>query len=235
VKPTPDHAAAERLASLLAGRIMAPESRSTPVTWLNHVSVREVLRRNIQLHLFSHVGIDGVLLKTLIGEQERTSADLVVPRLLQQTPGAAVALIGGDRIGLTRRSMAIVDALPPASHLAWALPGYGHPASEMMRVGASCPVDILIICAGAGLQEELALQAVQQGIATAAITCGGYLDQLAHGSYYPSWAYPLRLNWLVRIVREPRRLWRRYTVDVISAVRNRHTLRAQLAGLPRLD
>ena len=52
-------------------------------------------------------------------------------------------------------------------------------------------------------------------------TCGGWLDQFAGDTYYPAWAYPLRLNWLVRLAREPKRLWRRYTVDAIRAVRAR--------------
>ena len=46
----------------------------------------------------------------------------------------------------------------------------------------------------------------------AVITCGGYFDQVIVGDYYPAWAYPMRLNWLVRMWHEPRRLWRRYLI-----------------------
>ena len=51
-----------------------------------------------------------------------------------------------------------------------------------------------------------------------ALSCGGFLDQVLRPGYYPAWAYPLRLNWLIRLAREPRRLWRRYTVDAVLAV-----------------
>jgi hypothetical protein len=41
----------------------------------------------------------------------------------------------------------------------------------------------------------------------------------------------LRLNWLVRLAREPRRLWRRYTVDAVRAVRARADLIGYVTGV----
>ena len=75
----------------------------------------------------------------------------------------------------------------------------------------------------APLQDHYALAATSPGVLV--VTCGGWLDQFAGGEpYYPAWAYPLRLNWLVRLAREPRRLWRRYTIEAIRAVRARADL-----------
>jgi N-acetylglucosaminyldiphosphoundecaprenol N-acetyl-beta-D-mannosaminyltransferase len=53
------------------------------------------------------------------------------------------------------------------------------------------------------------------------MTTGSYIDHLADwdgvsASWYPRWADVLRLNWLYRLAREPRRLWRRYTIEIVQ-------------------
>jgi N-acetylglucosaminyldiphosphoundecaprenol N-acetyl-beta-D-mannosaminyltransferase len=49
------------------------------------------------------------------------------------------------------------------------------------------------------------------------MTGGGYLDHLAEAvDWYPKWIRRLRLNWLYRLWREPRRLWRRYTIELLE-------------------
>lgn len=72
------------------------------------------------------------------------------------------------------------------------------------------------------MQDRYALGLKRRGVLV--VTCGGWLDQFSGDSYYPSWAYPLRLNWLVRLAKEPRRLWGRYTVHAVRAVRSRAEL-----------
>ena len=47
------------------------------------------------------------------------------------------------------------------------------------------------------------------------ITGGSYIDHLSESvHWFPSWMLRLRLGWLYRLYREPRRLWRRYTVEL---------------------
>ena len=48
------------------------------------------------------------------------------------------------------------------------------------------------------------------------ITGGAYLDHLTEGldTYYPAWAVRFHLCWLYRLALEPRRLWRRYTIEM---------------------
>jgi N-acetylglucosaminyldiphosphoundecaprenol N-acetyl-beta-D-mannosaminyltransferase len=47
------------------------------------------------------------------------------------------------------------------------------------------------------------------------ITGGSYLDQLAERRHwFPPWVIKLRIGWLYRLFREPRRLWYRYTVEL---------------------
>ena len=84
---------------------------------------------------------------------------------------------------------------------------------------------------GAPLQDQYALQLADAGLRGALVaTCGGWLDQVTTPDYYPRFAYHAKLNWAVRLVREPRRLWRRYTVDAVRARRRQVELRGYLLG-----
>jgi exopolysaccharide biosynthesis WecB/TagA/CpsF family protein len=92
--------------------------------------------------------------------------------------------------------------------------------------------DMVLVGLGAGLQEQVLLEAASAMPRGYALTCGGFLDQVLHPGYYPGWAYPLRLNWLVRLAREPRRLWRRYTVGALLAVARRRDWRTAMDLVP---
>ena len=75
--------------------------------------------------------------------------------------------------------------------------------------------DIIICGMGAPRQEELLLKLKEvrawKGLG---FTCGGYLDQLQQGlHYYPAAVDKLDLRWLYRLVKEPRRLLRRYILE----------------------
>jgi N-acetylglucosaminyldiphosphoundecaprenol N-acetyl-beta-D-mannosaminyltransferase len=49
------------------------------------------------------------------------------------------------------------------------------------------------------------------------ITGGGYLDHLAESvDWYPAWMLKMRLGWAYRVYREPRRLWKRYSLDLMA-------------------
>ena len=67
---------------------------------------------------------------------------------------------------------------------------------------------------GAPRQERFLLNLRESGWRGAGFTCGGFFDQVSgNGDYYPAWIDRLNLRFLYRLVREPRRLWRRYLVD----------------------
>jgi len=49
------------------------------------------------------------------------------------------------------------------------------------------------------------------------ITGGAYLDHVAERMYwYPDWMVRTRLCWAYRLAKEPRRLWKRYSLDLMS-------------------
>ena len=73
----------------------------------------------------------------------------------------------------------------------------------------------LVICGmGAPLQEKFLIRLVANGWHGIGVTCGGFLDQTTTSiTYYPAWIDRLELRFLYRLIKEPRRLWRRYLVD----------------------
>jgi len=209
------------------------------VTWLNHHSALRLLDVGMsRIAPLDYVGIDGFFLDSLLGRrgENRTSADLVLPRLLQLLHGARIALVGTNRPSLDLAAQVITDELivGTGSIIVDTRDGYAELPSvgDISRWLTSCQPDVVIVGLGAVLQEQWALEVRARLSAGLVITCGGFLDQVHHESYYPGWAYPLRLNWAVRLAREPRRLWRRYSVEAIKALHQTHALRAAIAELP---
>jgi len=195
------------------------------VTWYNHYSVQVSMAKGIPFHAFTHIGIDGVFLRWLAEvDSPRTSADLVIPELLKRVAGGTrVALIGGNPSDVENARIAVQAAYPDVQ-VALVIDGYdGLP--DPVRLAAridEAGVDLVILGLGAPRQDEYALALHEAtGRAPVVLTCGGWLDQIAQPRYYPRFAYPLRLNWLVRLLREPRRLWRRYTVVAVRALLRR--------------
>lgn len=230
-----------------AGELIARSTRGQDslVTWLNHYSILTVRKAGASQRLgtFSFVGIDGLLLKYLSRTvAERTSADSVIPPFLSKMPGAKVLLVGGAPGVAIAASLKIMDLHPNLAECR-ALDGFDElprdESSWSRQLGYWTP-DIVIVGLGAGLQEQVASQCLaairfadqdRTGKGFVVMTCGGYLDQVLVEQYYPSWAYPLRLNWLVRLVKEPRRLWRRYSYEAIMATLQRASVRKELKVL----
>lgn len=79
--------------------------------------------------------------------------------------------------------------------------------------------DVLIIGMGAPIQEKLLLRLRQSGFQGIGITCGGFLDQyLDKAEYYPQFVDRLNIRFLYRLIREPKRLARRYLIEYQSFV-----------------
>ena len=227
--------ASDRLAAKLAEHWTS--GGVTSVTWLNHHSALKLGLPGIaSLAPMTYIGIDGLLLLNLVGGQshDRSSADQVVPRLLSLLRGARVALVGTDRASLERASEVVThELLAEDSVIVDTRDGFdGLPAIADIRAWLRhYRPDVVIVGLGAGLQEPWALEVCAHLSSGLVITCGALLDQLRQPGYYPRWAYPLKLNWAVRLAREPRRLWRRYSVEALYAVRHRRALRREIECL----
>jgi len=195
------------------------------VTWVNHYSVIRCINAGVPIERFDAVGIDGILLRLLSRTGLRhTSADFTIPAWLEGKK-VHVGLIGGN---FETANSHLVDfcAVFPNATVLWSFAGDIECISQVKNAldqGLEKP-NLILVGMGAPLQEKVALElfhlvnASPDSSKPLIATCGGWLDQLGVISYYPKWATPLRLNWLVRLYREPRRLWKRYVLFPFVAI-----------------
>ena len=224
-----EHVWSVHLAASLVERFR--DGHGTSVTWYNHASLRCAVDAGIDVGRFDFVGVDGTLLRRLTNPtMPRTSADLVLPLLLEQLPGCRVALVGSTRAALNA-ARAVIGALPSRPAVVMTCDGFDElpDPEELARDLRAARVDLVVLGLGAPLQDRYLRALVQHGLTRELLlTCGGWLDQVSRSGYYPEYAYRLKLNWLIRLLREPGRLWRRYTVEAVAAHRDRVRLRHHL-------
>ncbi|MEU2349076.1 WecB/TagA/CpsF family glycosyltransferase [Modestobacter sp. NPDC049651] len=202
------------------------------MTWYNHSSVLRSIRADVDVSRFDHVGIDGFFLRRLTAPgAPRTSADLVLPLLLEQLPRSTrVALIGSRRESLAAATE-VVEATASAPRVVLVCDGYEElpPAADMATRLQDAGAQLVVVGLGAPRQDSYLLDLVSAGLTEQVLlTAGGWLDQVGDPAYYPPWAYRHKVNWLVRVCREPGRLWRRYTVEGLQARRSAELIRAHL-------
>jgi N-acetylglucosaminyldiphosphoundecaprenol N-acetyl-beta-D-mannosaminyltransferase len=93
-------------------------------------------------------------------------------------------------------------------------PGSAENDAVIAAINAARP-DLLLLGMGMPVQEEWLDQNWSRINATVAITSGALVDHAAGlVARPPLWVADLGLEWLVRLVVEPRRLWRRYLIGL---------------------
>jgi N-acetylglucosaminyldiphosphoundecaprenol N-acetyl-beta-D-mannosaminyltransferase len=112
----------------------------------------------------------------------------------------------------------IQPAVPPAAgwHHGYFDRTPGSPANEAViaAINAAHP-DLLLLGMGMPVQEAWLDQNWSRLTVPVAITAGALVDHAAGlVSRPPLWVADLGLEWLVRLVIEPRRLWRRYLIGL---------------------
>ena len=131
--------------------------------------------------------------------------------------------------GVPERAAENLVAAFPGLPIAGTLHGYwdvarGHPGSyddadvDMMvtAINAGRP-DILHVSIPTPMQQNWVQEVAGLLAVPVIITGGSYLDHLAERVYwYPRWVNRMRLGGAYRLFREPGRLWRRYSVDLVA-------------------
>ncbi|SFH35509.1 WecB/TagA/CpsF family glycosyltransferase [Modicisalibacter xianhensis] len=75
--------------------------------------------------------------------------------------------------------------------------------------------DAVVVSMGTPLQENFLISLKARGWKGVGFTCGGFLDQLVSSdgkSYYPNWVNKFNIRWAYRMLKEPKRLWKRYVL-----------------------
>lgn len=149
------------------------------------------------------------------------------------TEGARMALVGAAPGVAERAARVLMAAAPGAEVLAVPTP---TPLSEDQAAGVARAVreagaSILLAALGAPLQERFLARRLEESGAAVGIGVGGALDMISGDvRRAPVWMQRGGLEWLHRMLRDPRRLCRRYLLDDAPFVPL--VLGAWLAGLP---
>ena len=80
--------------------------------------------------------------------------------------------------------------------------------------------DILVVGLGMPYQEKW-IYNNRKNLKVGMITnCGAYIEQTANKgiNYYPNWAYRYNLNWFYRILKDPKKLWKRYLFEGLDFI-----------------
>ena len=116
-----------------------------------------------------------------------------------------------------------------------AAPGSDESRAIVKRINESRPT-VLLLNMGMPRQERWLWDNWQDLRPMVAVTAGALVDHAAgRVRRPPRWVANLGVEWLVRLVREPRRLWRRYLLGlpVFGAYLLGYKIRARLPGLDR--
>jgi N-acetylglucosaminyldiphosphoundecaprenol N-acetyl-beta-D-mannosaminyltransferase len=212
------------------------------VTFLNPDYARRALldpQLRADINGFDIIAVDGNgvrMLTPLFGftVPERVDTDRLAPdlfRLVAERRGRL--FLFGCAPGIAEEAGRRLAAAFPGLRVVGTEHGYhdvkrGHPGRFEARdserivaaVNGSQP-DVLLVSLPTPLQQRWVAEYGDSLTAPVVLTGGSYLDHAATGtagSWYPRWADALRLNWLYRLMRQPRRLWRRYTVEIAHFV-----------------
>lgn len=125
----------------------------------------------------------------------------------------------GARPGIADAAAKNLQARYPALRIAGTHDGYfnktpGHPENEavIQQINAAHP-DILIVGFGMPLQEQWLMENWGRLDAGVALTGGAVFDYISGDlRRAPRWMTDHGLEWLGRLVIEPRRLWKRYVI-----------------------
>lgn len=145
--------------------------------------------------------------------------------------GARVFLFGSAP-GVADRAAVNLTAAFPRVRIVGCQHGWldrerGHPghydeadsAAIVDQINAS-QADLLVVGLPTPMQQRWVIANAERLDPPLIVTGGSYLDHLAERiDWYPSWVLQLHLCWLYRLRRDPRRLWRRYTLELIDFAR----------------
>jgi exopolysaccharide biosynthesis WecB/TagA/CpsF family protein len=209
------------------------------LTWFNHYSVQQAMKHGVDPSRFDAVGLDGQLLRFLLKRgSTASSADIDLPDLIR-TQAPTVGLIGGTKKESAMHMESFRKAFPDANIL-WSFDGFGESTeiSATNTIRSKRP-DLILVGMGPGKQE---LEAIRLNTflshmpgRTLVATCGGWLDQLGMDNYYTSVAKTLNIRWAFRLFREPKRLWKRYSIFAMSALLHRKEIISYCSEMRSLE
>lgn len=146
-----------------------------------------------------------------------------------QSVRCPVFIIGGQP-GIAEKAADRMKTIYPKLNVVGVMHGY-HSHAHSVRMIKGSGARFVLCGMGAPNQEAMLVALKHAGFSGCAFSCGGFLDQVVERKeYYPRWVDRLEIRWLYRLIREPRRLCRRYLYEYLTFVRQ--FMRTALARAP---
>lgn len=161
------------------------------------------------------VGVD-LLSRIATGERfpENLNGTDLTPRVLDALPdGSRIFLLGATPDVAVAAARRIAERWPGLL-VCGVRDGYAGLAEAIEEVARASP-DLVLVAMGNPLQERLIADCSRRR-ESVFIGVGALFDFIAGAAPRAPAAWRrLRLEWLFRLLREPKRLWRRYTIEVL--------------------
>ena len=210
------------------------------VTFLNPDYARRALLDGVlrcEVNAFDLVLTDGHGVRLLtwlfgFGVPERLATDSVAPDLFCRLSerGASIYLFGCAPTVAERAGMRMEEAYP-GLRVVGTEHGFhdvmaGHPgtfprsvAERVVETINRSGADVVMVSLPTPMQQSWVTTYGPAVEAPVVMTTGSYLDHVAQNTqfprtWYPPWANRWGLNWLYRLLNDPARLWKRYTVEM---------------------
>lgn len=136
----------------------------------------------------------------------------LIPRLIPRFDGKKIALLGTQEPFLTVARIRILNELAPDSEV-HVMDGFHH-GSDYVAFCDSMAPDLVILGMGMPKQESVARLLREQLSQPCLVVCGGAIIDFLGGKVVraPDWVRSFGIEWIYRLVLEPRRLFKRYVI-----------------------
>ncbi len=138
-----------------------------------------------------------------------------LPLLLKTLPATYKIFLLGGKPGVAERAGAAIE-LQTGQRVVGCANGYNtcDPSELCARINAT-GADIVLVAMGNPIQEKWIREHMGGLDARLLVSVGALFDFLSGGSRRaPKWVQRIRFEWLYRLGLEPRRMVRRYTIDI---------------------
>jgi beta-1,4-glucosyltransferase len=179
-------------------------------------SIRKWLNGDDVIIANDGIGMDiASLLKHGRRYQDNLNGTDFMPLLLKTLPPRHKIFLLGGKPGVAERAGAAIE-LQTGQRVVGCADGYSRSdaAALCARINAT-GADIVLVAMGNPIQEEWIRQHMGALDARLFVSVGALFDFLSGGSRRaPRWVQRIRFEWLYRLALEPRRMLRRYTLDI---------------------
>lgn len=177
---------------------------------------RHELLKEFNMILCDGVGLD---IASSMVNKEKFPANLngtdFTPKILKNIKvGTKIALFGSKMPTLEKTKFILENDY--GMKVVFLEHGFQEITDDLIKRLKSSDADILLVAQGNPLQEETILKFSESGVKIPVMIGVGALFEFMTGSISraPEWVRSLRIEWFYRLYKEPKRLIKRYTVDV---------------------